>query len=115
VHLLTRQAVQLYARKLSPRGVMIFNISNRHLTLEPIMAAIAADMKWKCYIKDDLDVSKAQDESGKTASLWTIMARDKRDVGALLSQPRWRPALANPNIPLWTDDYSSILNVFLWQ
>jgi spermidine synthase len=40
-HLLTREALALYLRKLAPRGVMAFHISNRTLDLEPVVAAAA--------------------------------------------------------------------------
>ena len=41
MHLITLDAVRLYLTKLAPDGVLVFNISNRHLVLEPVLGAIA--------------------------------------------------------------------------
>ncbi len=36
-HLLTKEAIQLYLAHLKPNGILAFNISNRHLDLEPVL------------------------------------------------------------------------------
>ena len=43
VHLLTREALALYLRKLAPGGRVLFHISSRTLNLAPVIAALAAD------------------------------------------------------------------------
>src|SRR5690606_11881108 len=43
VHLLTREALALYLRKLQPDGWIVAHISNRYLDLESVWAALAAD------------------------------------------------------------------------
>ena len=42
-HLLTREAVRLYRRKLRPDGVLAFHISNRFLDLEPVLGEVARE------------------------------------------------------------------------
>ena len=37
IHLLTREAYQIYLRHLKPDGILIFHISNRYLDLEPVV------------------------------------------------------------------------------
>jgi predicted membrane-bound spermidine synthase len=37
-HLFTREAVALYLRKLAPGGVIAFHVSNRYLSLAPVLA-----------------------------------------------------------------------------
>src|SRR5262249_31332881 len=41
VHLLTLEAFELYFRHLKPDGILAMHISNRHLHLEPVVAAAA--------------------------------------------------------------------------
>jgi spermidine synthase len=43
LHMLTREEFALYARKLMSNGVLLFNMSNRHLDLEPVFANLAKD------------------------------------------------------------------------
>ncbi len=42
VHLMTQEAVALYASRLRPGGVLMFHISNRVFDLEPVLGAAAA-------------------------------------------------------------------------
>ena len=41
VHLLTREAIDLYLSRLRPDGIVAVHISNRYLNLEPVLAALA--------------------------------------------------------------------------
>jgi hypothetical protein len=43
MHLLTREAMALYLRKLAPGGKLLFHISSRTLDLGPVLSALAAD------------------------------------------------------------------------
>ena len=41
VHLMTSEALGLYLSRLAPGGVLAFHITNRHLTLAPVLARLA--------------------------------------------------------------------------
>ena len=43
MHLLTREALALYLRKLTPGGSLLFHISSRTLDLRSVIGALAAD------------------------------------------------------------------------
>ncbi len=43
MHLLTREALALYLRKLAPGGTLLFHISSRTLDLRAVIGALAAD------------------------------------------------------------------------
>jgi hypothetical protein len=43
MHLITREAVALYLRKLAPDGRMLFHISSRNLDLREVVGTLAAD------------------------------------------------------------------------
>ena len=42
IHLLTKEAMAIYKRKLSPNGIVLIHISNRHLELGSVVTGIAA-------------------------------------------------------------------------
>ncbi|MGE3315859.1 MAG: spermidine synthase, partial [Planctomycetaceae bacterium] len=67
MHLLTREALAMYLDKLSPDGTLVFHISNRHLDLRPVLAALAADANLVCMYGDDVDYFRTDlDEKLKT-------------------------------------------------
>ena len=57
VHLLSREAIELYRSKLAASGVLAFNLSNRYLDLDPVLGRQAADAGLACRIAYDVDVS----------------------------------------------------------
>ena len=44
-HLLTREALAVYLRRLAPGGLIAVHVTNRYLSLAPVVRAAAADAK----------------------------------------------------------------------
>jgi hypothetical protein len=108
IHLMTSEAFSLYLRRLSPGGAIAFHISNRHLTLAPILARLAAEHGLVAIEQKDW-VGSTVLENGKTSSDWVVLARDRASFGPLASDSRWITPAARSTTPLWTDDFSNIL------
>ncbi len=115
VHLVTREALALYLRKLAPGGLLAFHISNWHLDLEPVFANLARDAGLACLVRDDTAVPAAALALGKSPSIWLVMSRQAGELAPLTRDPRWRPGRGNDQQAIWTDDYSSLLSVFRWR
>ena len=64
VHLITREAVDLYASRLRPGGIIALHISNRYVQLEPVIAAIVAPMDLFALTKFDSDLPAADAARG---------------------------------------------------
>lgn len=111
VHLLTREALALYMEKLAPGGVLAYHISNVYLDLRPVVAGIANDAGLLAYTRDDDRITYTELDNGKSGSRWAVLARDQADIAPLITDPRWRPAVLDPSLPVWTDEYSSILRI----
>ena len=107
IHLVTREALKIYLQNLAPDGVLAFHISNRHLSLEPVLHDLAADAGLEARIQRDTrpDVNQLQ----KTASEWVVMSRSAATLDQLQLSERWRLLQDVAGDRLWTDDYSSIL------
>lgn len=120
VHLLTREALSEYLRKLKPDGVLAMHVSNRYLDLRPIVARLAQQQESPLIVRGWDDVENR--ETGKAASQWLVVARDD-DVlkpllmhrpGATSDDPFWRRIRPGQNTPLWTDDFTNILRAIAW-
>jgi spermidine synthase len=140
IHLLTRQAVELYMNKLARDGYLLIHISNRFLDLEPVVGNIAHVMHLTAYVQCD-DVI---DLPGKWGSDWVVVLKDPERGQPLLARahaaprspgsvrfdsaglipgrfvspekaregPPWKPAATDGRVGVWTDDYSNLLSVF---
>jgi hypothetical protein len=108
VHLLTREALDLYFRKLSPHGVLAFDITNRYFNLAPVLARLARDAHVVAYFQSDDDATPDEARAGKEESEWVVMARRPEDLGGLLNDTQWM-SLPTVTGAAWTDDYSNVL------
>ena len=112
VHLLTKEAVTMYVRKLTPSGILAFHISNRYLDLEPVLVGIAREIGLVSYIQEDGpdDEEKLQ---GKTQSKWMVLARKKADLKGLMGRINpWDETQVEAVPKTWTDDFSNVLGAF---
>jgi hypothetical protein len=111
VHLLVKEAFQMYMRKLKPHGLLAVHISNRYLDLEPVVSRIAGDLGLYAALFTDAAMPNEKD-AGKTDSNWILMSRSKADFGPLLKDPNWTALEPDMSQPEWTDEYSNVLGVF---
>jgi spermidine synthase len=114
-HLLSREALNLYLRKLAPKGILLFHISNRYLDIEPVLANLAHDAGLYCAVQNDKVVGMPGLDMGKISSKYAIMVRDIEDLGSLYFDSRWTPARRLDSVGIWTDSYSSILTILKWR
>ena len=107
VHLLTREAFDVYLAHLAPDGILAMNISTMFLNLKPVIAGLAQDAGLTGIIVEDMG-----DGGSSFPSRWVLMAR-RADILSEVSQTSY-PDLqgaADPDMRLWTDDYSNLIEV----
>jgi SAM-dependent methyltransferase len=104
-HVLTREALALYVRKLAPGGIIAVHLSNRYLDLEPVAAGAAASLDLAALVRFD-NPTEAEAKAWKTASHWMVLARAPADLAPLAADPRWK-APERVGAP-WTDDASNL-------
>jgi SAM-dependent methyltransferase len=113
MHLLTREALEVYRRALTPDGLLLIHISNRYLDLRPVLAAAARKGGWHAAIYDYVPTA-AEQAKNMTISVWVALARDPDTLLALRISSAgdahlWRPLEERPGFAGWSDDYASIL------
>lgn len=106
VHLITREAVALYLNKLKPDGILGFNISNRYLDLEPVLAQIANSFKIKGYSK----YTEGDKSKGLGDAHGFVFAKNEQQEKFLLDNG-WTPAQTRKGVGVWTDSFSNIVGV----
>ena len=112
LHLLNREAMDLYLSKLSPNGLLLFHISSRFLNFRPVIGNLTEHFHLQAIVNNDDEPATPE---GKLPSSWVALARHAEDLGLLRDDPRWLPLPPESGMRLWTDDYSNILGIFDWQ
>jgi spermidine synthase len=109
IHLLTREAFDLYFKHLKPGGVLAIHITNLHLDLADPVRNLAA-----AFDREALRVDHSPDVTEDHAyySDWILVTRDPAFIEALEASGRvsmWdRP---DPRPIHWTDAYSNLFGV----
>ena len=107
VHLLTREAFELYFRQLKPDGMLALHISNQYLDLQPVVEAAAEATQREAVLIDNGD----DQPRGIYSAAWILVGskqgfygrREIEEAGAILSP--------SGKEKVWTDDYSSVFRI----
>ena len=106
VHLLTRQAMDLYFRHLKPDGILAVHISNRYLDLQPVLRG-ETQATGKLARVVDTDDDESQDVFGAT---WVLVVSPAAGFSkGILDASREVEKLRN--VRLWTDDFSNLYQI----
>jgi hypothetical protein len=110
VHLLTREAMALYLRKLAPGGLVGSHVMNRHLELPSVVAGIASanGLVTRMMSSDNVDGDQYLFASSVAAA-----GRKDEDFGPLLKSGDWLNLEPDPGQWVWTDDYSNIIGAVI--
>lgn len=115
VHLMTLDAVKTaYLPQLAPGGLVVFNVSNRHLNVAPVLGAIAKELGLSAMHKLDLVDAKSDMnyKLGKQSSGWVVLARSRDELDPIMKSSKgWHTLEPTPGIRAWSDEYSNILSV----
>jgi spermidine synthase len=111
VHLITREAVDLYRRHLAPGGIIAFHVSNKYLNLVPVVHQEAQN----AGLDDAYIVSKDdEDKTGAYESDWVLMTDNAGFLSKHQLQDSTYEIASKPGLRLWTDDYNSLLPILRW-
>jgi spermidine synthase len=108
VHLLTKEAFELYDRHLNSNGIVAVHISNHYLDLEPVVANLAKHFQFESAL---IDFEENEEEWWLYASTWILLTRDADTLDQPQIRSTSRPAKAKASVPLWTDDFASLFQI----
>lgn len=115
IHLLTREAMDLYRSKLASGGIIVLNVSNQYVDLQGVVAAVAHAEGMTCLARDDSNIPPGDAAAGRFASKWMVIAGPDADLSELSRTPGWAQIAPTPGAQPWTDDFSNLMSVIRWR
>tara|TARA_B100002019_G_C21245711_1_gene588133 strand:- start:306 stop:1352 length:1047 start_codon:yes stop_codon:yes gene_type:complete len=110
VHLLTREAINTYIKKLKENGILVFHISNRYLDLEPVLGNISKSVGLTtktCQTSNSEDIK----EPFYSPSIVTVIGSVNNEID-FLENNCWKKTRTDEN-NLWTDTYNNFIDYFI--
>lgn len=109
VHLLTLEAFTLYKQKITADGLILVNLSNRHLELLPVLTAAGRSLDLMVFYI----VHHGNPSLGQFDSEWALLTMNQDLAFQLMNGSNWR-FVAGDGQFLWTDDYSNLIPLLKW-
>lgn len=113
MHLLTREAMAIYVKHLAEGGVMVFQATNRFVSIAPVVERLCAELGYSAVMVTD----EPENTYDKGTDYW-LSGTDQIIVTkhrALFNAPALKevaePLKQNPEFRVWTDDYYNLLRV----
>ncbi len=110
-HLLTREAIELYFKKLKPNGILAFHITNRHLLLKKVVSIHAEEMHLAALINE---FKPQTDAPLIVATDWVVLAKNPEMLKPLQTSQigSWQKMPLYFDMPAWTDDFTNIVSIW---
>jgi len=106
VHLLTREAFEIYSQHLVEDGLLAVHITNLHLDLEKVVLSQVAELNFYATV-----IERIPEFGGEYYSKWVLMGAEldmiERMAASAKTELRDKPRQAI----IWTDDYSNLLQI----
>jgi hypothetical protein len=108
VHLLTRQAMRVYAHCVVDGGIIAVHISNRFLDLKPVLANLAADLNLNArLVRDDPD----EETTHASSSDWVLLSARRNAFAQAPFADRVEVLKPDSRVGLWTDQFNNLLGI----
>jgi hypothetical protein len=107
VHLLTREALAVYRRHLSPRGTVVFHITNRYLDLSGVVRQLADEAGMQAVRITD----SPPDSEPQYRSDWIAVSADAATLATLRAAGGVEVEPPPKGRAPWTDDHHNLFEV----
>ena len=105
MHLLTREAFEIYHRHLAPDGILAVHVTNTYLTLAPVVQKQAEALGWKWT----RILTEAEGDHDSTD--YVLLTNN---APFLADTPADSPDEPEPtDVPLWTDRYHNLFQILV--
>lgn len=103
VHLLTREAFELYLKHLTPDGIIAVLISSWHFDFQPLLTEMGKTLGLQSVL-----VTNASSSAQQWGSRWMILTKNDQFMSQQFIQSQKQRMPDNmSDVRLWTDDFSS--------
>jgi SAM-dependent methyltransferase len=111
MHLVTREAMQLYLKHLAPDGVIVFQATNRYIDIMPVVKRHANELGLDAVLVSDIPASSIGANYWLSSTDQILVTRDK----SLLAHPRIAEAASEirdrPDLPTFTDAHHNLVRI----
>ena len=111
MHLVTREAMALYARHLAPNGVIVFQATNRYIDLMPVVKRLANEFEMEAVLVSDIPGFKTGAEYWLSPTDQILVSRDRELLRTGSLRYVATPIEDRAGLPTFTDAHHNMFRV----
>lgn len=108
IHLLTREAMEIYSERLTDEGILLFHVSNRYFDLARVVGRVAPELGFTSLLRSHQSGELLG--PGQYPATAVILGPPSARLAEFAADSRWRP-LTPDGKAVWTDDFANLLGV----
>jgi len=106
VHLITREALQVYLKHIKPDGAVAFHVTNRYLQLAPVVKLLADEVGMEAVL-----ITDDPDDPHLSRTDWVIVTKNRdfiNDPDVVAKRAKIDPI---KGLTPWTDDFNNLYRI----
>ena len=107
VHLITREALQVYLKHIKPDGAVAFHVTNRYLRLAPVVKQLADEIGYEAILISD----NAEDDKYLSRTDWVIVTKNRAFINDEGVKAKRAVIEKIPGLRPWTDDFNNLFQI----
>jgi SAM-dependent methyltransferase len=107
VHLITREALQVYLKHIKPDGAVAFHVTNRYLRLAPVVKQLADEIGYEAVLITD----DAEDDKYLSRTDWVIVTKNRAFIDDEDVKAKRVAIEPIPGLRVWTDDFNNLFQI----
>ena len=107
VHLITREALQVFLKHIKPDGAVAFHVTNRYLRLAPVVKQLADEIGYEAVLITD----DAEDDKYLSRTDWVIVTKNRDFINN--EDIKAKRSVIEPiaGMRTWTDDFNNLFQI----
>jgi len=110
MHLVTREAMALYAKHIKPDGVIVFQATNRFVDLLPVIKRLASELGFEAVNVADSPIGDQGKEYWYSSTDQVIVTKNRKLLAAPLLESA-DPIVDRADLPTFTDSHHNLLRI----
>jgi hypothetical protein len=111
MHLLTREAMAVYAQHLAPGGAIVVQATNRYIDIVPVVQKLAAELGMESVLVSDYPGAEAGRDYWLATTDQVIVTSNQAILNAPMVRSGGKRVEPSPDAPAFTDDYSNLVRI----
>ena len=106
VHLITREAMQVYLRNVKPDGAVVFHVTNRYLRLAPVVKQLADEIGYSAVL-----ISDDPTDAYLSRTDWVVVTKNRDFLDDADVKQKSSPIEPIAGLQPWTDDFNNLFQI----